>query len=434
MALCSICAKHTDNKCGTCQSIFYCSSICQKKDWALHKLLCGKYLSFLKTRPLATEVEGKPVSYKLAILMHQHRKTPQFIWLLCKRGHDALANLDSPEEEKASRNYSILYGLSSFIESPASTRVEKDGYKVKIWWDCDRKDLNENLCIKTLNEGYEECMQGKERAFRGNINDRHCFGSTISTRYISINRRLGFGPTKYYHDVTLADLRHFYEYSVKNTIFESNKPNPYYIRDEGEWLDAVKISCEGDIRFMGKKEYRKVTISKSHEIFLPDKNAKLLATSRHLGFPLLALKFEFDSSWSLKIDAPNDEHGIKNDLGHPGANLALPHMMISTNNDETWGKVIGNENEAYGYTTLVAREDKKDITIHQVEALSRYCEALVNHAVDALSEADCRTRQQYIDQYLLPDRFDQFFAELKRKKLSEGDLDWVDAIPLLRGS
>ncbi len=41
---CSICSKKTIKKCSICKTAYYCSSDCQKKDWAKHKLVCKNRL------------------------------------------------------------------------------------------------------------------------------------------------------------------------------------------------------------------------------------------------------------------------------------------------------------------------------------------------------------------------------------------------------
>ncbi len=68
----------------------------------------------------------------------------------------------------------------------------------------------------------------------------------------------------YYNDITLADIRHAFEFMARNnTIFEAKKPNKYYLPAAGEWMKAVKISCSGDMKFMGEQKYREVAIAYS---------------------------------------------------------------------------------------------------------------------------------------------------------------------------
>ena len=45
---CSICYKQTNKKCKKCFTIYYCSKVCQKKDWKQHKKIC-KIKEYIKT-------------------------------------------------------------------------------------------------------------------------------------------------------------------------------------------------------------------------------------------------------------------------------------------------------------------------------------------------------------------------------------------------
>jgi hypothetical protein len=46
--LCENCLKDDcKNKCGSCKSVYYCSTECQKKNWEKHKLICKKKTSEL---------------------------------------------------------------------------------------------------------------------------------------------------------------------------------------------------------------------------------------------------------------------------------------------------------------------------------------------------------------------------------------------------
>ena len=75
------CNKPAPKKCGSCKSILYCSTDCQKKDWSIHKIICAEYTSFEATnsRPADTET----VVWKLAILFPADEEKPKFIWMDC---------------------------------------------------------------------------------------------------------------------------------------------------------------------------------------------------------------------------------------------------------------------------------------------------------------------------------------------------------------
>ena len=104
--------------------------------------------------------------------------------------------------------------------------------------------------------------------------------------------------TKTVHqDVSLADLRYAFDHLTRqNYIFDSPKPSPYYIRKEGAWFKAVKITCKGDMKFEGKNKYNEALITRRHPLFRP--NAAIHSVSKNLGFPLLVTKVEPDPEWA----------------------------------------------------------------------------------------------------------------------------------------
>jgi len=64
--------------CSGCHSIRYCSILCQKTDWLLHKLLCKSFKNFSNNqRP---QPHGISI-YKRAIHFPEHGDTPQFVWM-----------------------------------------------------------------------------------------------------------------------------------------------------------------------------------------------------------------------------------------------------------------------------------------------------------------------------------------------------------------
>jgi hypothetical protein len=73
-------------------------------------------------------------------------------------------------------------------------------------------------------------------------------------------------------------------------------------------------------------------------------------------------------------------------------------------------------------TVLLAREDMKDLTIHQVEALVKFRQT---GKMKPAQDADASN---------LLDNFATFFEELKLKKVAEGDATWLHATVPPQGS
>jgi hypothetical protein len=86
-SLCAICDQPGINACAGCHSIRYCSKLCQKTDWPLHKLLCKTYADFSDTsRPpdiynLATYPPEIYHLYRRAIYFPESGDRPRFIWM-----------------------------------------------------------------------------------------------------------------------------------------------------------------------------------------------------------------------------------------------------------------------------------------------------------------------------------------------------------------
>jgi len=86
---CTICAKPATKNCANCHGAYYCSRICQKQDWPLHKVLCDQYRDILAMRPQPSSAKSKnhrfvSSAYKLTILLPEESDPPQLIWLEIK--------------------------------------------------------------------------------------------------------------------------------------------------------------------------------------------------------------------------------------------------------------------------------------------------------------------------------------------------------------
>lgn len=75
------------------------------------------------------------------------------------------------------------------------------------------------------------------------------------------------------------------------------------------------------------------------------------------------------------------------------------------------------------------REDKQDITAHQIEALSEYCNLVVRIAMQEPEDEAWipEDKQAILNQFCFTERFRVFFDKFKQKKIEEGDKTWVNA-------
>lgn len=85
--------------CQSCKDMSYCSKICQKKDWPIHKALCGQLQAFAATSP--------PSRWHYRAILFPANKadraapvpTPSFVWISRRAG--ATDHLFPPDAERA---------------------------------------------------------------------------------------------------------------------------------------------------------------------------------------------------------------------------------------------------------------------------------------------------------------------------------------------
>jgi hypothetical protein len=69
---CFVCKQLTEQRCSTCHNAHYCSALCQKKDWKMHKLLCNSF-AHLEPRPGPT--------FFRSIIFPGDEPLPRFLWV-----------------------------------------------------------------------------------------------------------------------------------------------------------------------------------------------------------------------------------------------------------------------------------------------------------------------------------------------------------------
>ncbi|CZR69914.1 uncharacterized protein PAC_19814 [Phialocephala subalpina] len=441
---CTVCGKSTKNNCNKCKSAWYCSAVCQKKDWALHKLLCANFTTFIETRP-TTEIDSNEklppnvvsTTYKSAILFPENATIPQLIWIK--------SNIESTYEERFEKrpltpNFhyyeTLCSGLSKYMEMPSAHNDDD----VEIWvGDNSLAECKANRCFATLNAGYFHGDVG------GIFRPTHPIlyaGNAIATRSITTQHEdpvVGKHEQTLYQDVTLGDLRRAFQFMArKNIIFEADKKNLFFLGDPGQWIDAVKISVSGDMYFDNKPKYRQVSIKSDHDIFT-DKDTDVSHISELMGYPLLLRKSEYEDSWIDKV-----KKGML--LPHPFMNsepcLLLRNMDVE-NKDGKWQSIDAEKwDHGMDSPVLVARKDKKDLTRYQVEALVTYVEVFIvpffqEHDPDMSTRSTNNSitknkREVVVAKFGSSTLFENFFENFKNMKLAayrgNTDLSWANAV------
>ena len=230
------------------------------------------------------------------------------------------------------------------------------------------------------------------------------------------------------------------------------KPNPYYLR-KSEWVKAVKISARNEMKIGGVKKYRDIEISQDHFIFSRIDDTSSIA--RHMGFGLLLVR-------NGQMDYPGDtnshehaEHRL--DCSHWDLNV-LDLVRQWDLGSSRWGLLDGHWTEVTpDMGLIVARDNREVLTFHHVEALILFTQHELMVPLKQLLKAEAQgvrlsnepskaeqpdevykndfhrpqkwRRKQFIKEYFLSRKFEEFFKKLKEKNLAKGYASWADAVP-----
>jgi hypothetical protein len=248
----------------------------------------------------------------------------------------------------------------------------------------------------------------------------------------------------FYQDVVPADLRTIVDYfrcygegldkdpgaftigaaSLKD-IFPSLSRKPNTVR-------GVDIAGKGDQHFLGQVKFSENEVTTDHAIF---KDAKPTPISVHMKLPLLVRKYgNFYSAWV----EPGYAEGF-----NPFENRTALFLNIETNEPGgRWGFTDLLEWDQNIGTVLVVREDKKDITAQQVEALCYFCQHELCPKMGLLMEQVydwgyeemggfekvAKAKEEFVRKNMCREKFELFFEKFKQEKLAAGDGAWEHAV------
>ncbi|KAF7934763.1 uncharacterized protein EAE98_002808 [Botrytis deweyae] len=212
-------------------------------------------------------------------------------------------------------------------------------------------------------------------------------------------------------------------------------PPPPNTDTSSRGVKAVYIHCMGDRKILGLPKYTEVTISDSHVIFSREKPTDI---SVHMGIPLLTRKTGYvDPRWVDKRPGIDYACATSKD---PMSNRKALYLNLRANlkqeqywgfsDMEKWDTVIG--------TVLVARQDKKDITAHQVEGLARFCFYDLSPAMGELEEyifedypkkSDRKkVREKFTKDFMCQAKFEECYEKLKAERVAAGKSSWATAV------
>ena len=180
-------------------------------------------------------------------------------------------------------------------------------------------------------------------------------------------------------------------------------------------IKGVRISCEGDIEFLGATKFIPVDISTLDPVVA----AEISKSSEMLGVPVRVRKLPPDSAWK-----DSGECGIF-------VNQAVTFLFRAMDPQQDdfgwapheWAFSVGS--------VLVVRADGKDMTPQQVEALCYYSREHTTDMFQDASEHEGMTgsKEEMVKLAALfnPEAFRKFFADFKMKKMGV-DAGWATAV------
>jgi hypothetical protein len=130
---CAVCGTLASLVCGDCKSATYCSGVCQKKDHALHDLLCGKLKVFIEKNPRPVDIVDGTMQ-KLGLLFSEnpgtepdryalHTVKVDFIWVQ--------TNCTFEDDESCE----VLCDLSQIYdkEAPVAIKHKRHDRTIQVW-------------------------------------------------------------------------------------------------------------------------------------------------------------------------------------------------------------------------------------------------------------------------------------------------------------
>ncbi|CZS91622.1 uncharacterized protein RCO7_06993 [Rhynchosporium graminicola] len=280
-------------------SLTICTISCQKLDKPLHSLLYTKIRDFITNNPRpANEYLS---THNLGILFPVGSKMPELIWVM-----------NTIMFEQVGETWCLVAKLQDHIEDAASPFVflpapknECCNIEVYIGNSCYGRD-RPNKCLGHLLQEYQTTDGGYLA-----MPEHKWVGSIVVLRSRSYDRnddeeeglRGSVEDNKVYEDITLAEFRSALQYVGKDALlYESKAENKYFLRNERSWTKGFKISYDGDMKVLDKKQFRDVLVASRHMIHHLIRKKNVSAISAHMNVALCVFKCGFQS---LVVEAFN---------------------------------------------------------------------------------------------------------------------------------
>ncbi|TFK70049.1 hypothetical protein BDN72DRAFT_839478 [Pluteus cervinus] len=203
-------------------------------------------------------------------------------------------------------------------------------------------------------------------------------------------------PNKY-EDITLEDFRDIVDYFVMYC-----RGDPMDVPQEPpKKIKGVKLNCHGDMKAYDVPQFTSVDVPNEH----PGFHAELSQLSRDLGLPLRLYKYAADPRWR-SIDETSTP---------PSRNEIAANLMVELDPEvPQWGTIPLPkwQKDSKINSVLLVRDDRKDLTVQQAEALCTYCESKIIPAIRGSLDNPGSMARSEVMQLITPAKYKEFFAWL----------------------
>ncbi|CAG8951663.1 hypothetical protein HYFRA_00005463 [Hymenoscyphus fraxineus] len=402
-----------------CKMIYYCSGSCKEADKKYHDILCEGIKGW-------TEVNPRPEdTYYLVLKFPISNPYPKIQWW---------SRVYKPEFQE---NDDILPGI------PTLESAQPVGHWLRSRFPLAKKYMLDHELLVVFRPKFLSDGSSKNNAIEEffKFQPSHDWRGDIYVIRVAGDKRgsqLATLDKAYSQDFRAADMRilaDFFEYYgtvvMKSGVFLSRSPvfrigpetrqagtvDDAFEMYEGDSnaVEGVNITCLGDQEHLKKAAFVKQRVcSARHPIF---RHTVPTAVSVHMGLPLLVRKHGFfGQGWPSAVPGPY--------VNQPA--VFLNRAANPSNDDFGWADMA--EWDVIVGTVLVVRQDKKPITPQQVEAFCLFCCEYWGDHIEETYARTKRARETFLKNRICREKFEEFFEQLKQKKIKEGDSAWADAV------
>lgn len=210
---------------------------------------------------------------------------------------------------------------------------------------------------------------------------------------------------RFFLDIDMRDYRdvvdYFISYGVHGNVGGRDKNNDR----KGKKVRGVKINCKGDQMYCGAAGYAAVDVPVGHPVF----SKAIAPISEPIGMPLHTWRCPPDKAW-------------KDNYSGSYTNIPATFLHQITDEDSgSWGWAPMEWQDGVG-SVLVVREDGRDVSVQQVEALCHFCQFKMQPLFEnALGGGLVHMSRAQVLGYLTPKGFRDYFAEMRARRMEEGE-------------